>query len=98
MFAGPDIWGVLKEVLMKSQDSVPLMFIIMMMCDEVISRLNDADEDCEDDTDDKVETVRENNTSFIERYIHHIYWQIHALVALVFMFKQKPAVLQLHHL
>lgn len=58
---------------MKSQDFVPLMFIIMMMCDEVISRLNDADEDCEDDTDDKVETVRENNTSFIERYIHHIY-------------------------
>lgn len=55
---------------MKSQDSVPLMFIIMMMCDEVISRLNDVDEDCEDDTDDKVETVRENNTSFIDRDIY----------------------------
>lgn len=55
---------------MKSQDSVPLVFIIMMMCDEVISRLNDVDEDCEDDTDDKVETVRENNTSFIDRDIY----------------------------
>lgn len=39
------------------------MFIIMMMCDEVISQLNDVDEDCEDDTDDKVETAEKNEIS-----------------------------------